>query len=58
MCKVIEDMRDEVARNTEWNTKVEIVKGMLKLDLTYDQIAQAATITVDQVKEIAGEKSA
>ena len=54
MCKVIEDMRNQTA----WNTKVEIVKGMLKLDLTYDQIAQAATITVEQVKEIAGEKSA
>lgn len=58
MCKVIEDMRNEVARNTEWNTKFEVVKGMIEIGLSHEQIAKAAKLTVEQVKEIAGEKSA
>ena len=54
MCKVIEDMRNQ----TVWNTKVEVVKGMIEIGLSHEQIAKAAKLTVEQVKEIAGEKSA
>ena len=54
MCKVIEDMRNQ----TVWNTKVEVVKGMIEIGLSHEQIAKAAKLTVEQVKDIAGEKSA
>ena len=58
MCKVIEDMRNEVARNTGWNTKVDNVKRGLANGFTFEQIALIVGLTVQQVKEIAGEKSA
>ena len=54
MCKVM----DEVRREAVWKKTVEIVKGMLELNLSHEQIAHAAKITVDQVREIAGEQSA
>ena len=54
MCKVM----DEVRREAVWKNTVEIVKGMLELNLSHEQIAHAAKITVDQVREIAGEQSA
>lgn len=54
MCKVLEDMRNQTA----WNTKVESVKRGLANNFSYEQIALIVGLTVDQVKEIAGEKSA
>ena len=54
MCKVLEDMRNQTA----WNTKVESVKRGLANSFSYEQIALIVGLTVDQVKEIAGEKSA
>lgn len=58
MCKVLEDMRNEVAKETEWQTKVDITLRLLKMGLSYEQIAEAANLTVEQVKEIAGQKTA
>ena len=58
MCKVLEDMRTEVARETAWQTKVESVKRWIAMGLTLDQIAQGEGLTVEQVKEIAGQKTA
>ena len=58
MCKVIEEVREEAAKESAWKKTVEIVKGMLELNLSHEQIAHAAKITVDQVREIAGEQSA
>ncbi len=54
MCKVIEDMRNETA----WRTKVEDVKGMHAVGISKEQIAKAANLTIEQVEEIIGEKSA
>lgn len=54
MCKVIEDMRNQTA----WNTKVESVKRGLANGFTFEQLALIVGLTVQQVKEIAGEKSA
>ncbi len=54
MCKALEDMRNQTA----WNTKVESVKRGLANNFSYEQIALIVGLTVDQVKEIAGEKSA
>ena len=54
MCKVLEDMRNQTA----WNTKVEDVKGMDSVGIPKEQIAKAANLTIEQVEEILGEKSA
>jgi len=63
MCKVMEDMR-----NTAWNegkiegriegikeNAVETAKNLIKMGLlTFEQIAQATKLPVEQVKELAG----
>ena len=54
MCKALEDMRNQTA----WNTKVEVVKGMDSVGIPKEQIAKAANLTIEQVEEILGEKSA
>lgn len=54
MCKVLEDMRNEAA----WQNTVEIVLRFLDMGLTHEQIAQGTNLTVEQVKEIASQKSA
>ena len=54
MCKVLEDMRNETA----WQTKADIVLRLLEMDMSLEQIAHATALTIEQVKEIAGQKSA
>ncbi len=54
MCKVLEDMRNETA----WRTKVESVLRWLDMGLSHEQIAKGEGLTVEQVEEIAGQKSA
>ena len=54
MCKVMEDMRNETA----WNTKVESVLRWIEMGLSLEQIAKGEGLTLEQVKEIAGQKSA
>lgn len=54
MCKVFEDMRNETA----WRTKVESVLRWLDMGLSHEQIAKGEGLTVEQVEEIAGQKSA
>ena len=54
MCKAMEDMRNEAA----WQKTVEIVCRLLEMGLPHEQIAQGAGITLEQVKEIAGQRSA
>ena len=55
MCRALEEMRDEVARETEWKVKVESVHRLLDLDLSFEQIAKGIDLTVEQVKEIASQ---
>ena len=54
MCKVMEDMRNETA----WKTKVESVQRWLEMGLPIEQIARGEGLTIEQVKEIAGLRSA
>ena len=54
MCRSIEEMRNQVA----WEKTVEIAQRMLGTDLTFEQIAHYTGMTVEQVHEIAGQKSA
>ncbi len=54
MCKVMEDMRNETA----WQTKVESVYRWLDMGLSQEQIAKGEGLTLEQVEEIAGQRSA
>ena len=54
MCKAMEDMRNEAA----WQKTVEIVLRFIKMGLPYEQIAQGTSLTVEQIQEIAGQRSA
>ncbi len=54
MCKVMEDMRKEAV----WQEKVETVLRFIDMGLSYEQIAQGTGISVEQVKEISGQRSA
>ncbi|MBE5863214.1 MAG: nuclease [Lachnospiraceae bacterium] len=56
MCKVMEDMRQSVAQETEWNTKVKSVVRWIEMGLTYDQIAKGEDLSVEQVEEIASQQ--
>lgn len=62
MCKVLEDMRNEVARETAretaWEKTVEIAMRMLDMGLSHEQIARATNLTSEQINDIAGQKSA
>ena len=49
MCKVMEEMRNEAARENA----LETARSLLMLGkLTYEEIAQATKLTVDEVKEL------
>ena len=55
MCRVMEDMRNETARET----CLETARSLLTIGkLTYEEIAQATKLTVDEVEELDKKKSA
>ena len=55
MCKAMEDMRNETARE---NT-LQIANNMLGMKkFTYEDIARATGLTVDEIKELDSKKSA
>ncbi len=56
MSKVMEDMRNEVARETERRQITESVLRWLGMGLSHEQIAEGEGITLEQVREIAGMK--
>ena len=58
MCKVMEDMRNESARDAKWKQVVESVLRWLSMGLSHEQIARGEGITLEQVREIAGMKRA
>lgn len=62
MCKVMEDMRNEAAeaaaKKASWQTKVESVYRWLDMGMSHEQIAKGEGLTLEQVQEIAGERSA
>ena len=58
MCKVMEDMRNESARDAKWKQVVESVLRWLSMGLSHEQIAKGEGITLEQVREIAGMKRA
>jgi len=56
MCKAMEDMRKEAADKAVWDEKVDTVLEFAKMGLPNEQIAQGTRLTVQQVKEIIGER--
>ena len=59
MCKVMEDMRNEAAKEAARKNQIETAKSLLLLGkLTYAEIAQATKPTVDEVEELDKKKSA
>ena len=55
VCKAIEEMRNETARKTS----LETAKSLFLIGkLTYEEIAQATKLTVEEVKELDGKKRA
>ena len=55
MCKAMEDMRNETAREKT----LQLAKNMLALNkLSYDEIAKVTGLTVDEIKELDSKKSA
>ena len=62
MCKMLEDMRneaaEEAAREAAWQKTVEDVQSLVEMGLSFEQVAQGLRLTVEQVKEIAGQRSA
>ena len=55
VCKVMEDMRNEAARENSQETARSL---LLIGKLTYEEIAQATKLTVDEVKELDERRSA
>lgn len=55
MCKAMEDMRNEAARENSLETARNL---LLIRKLTYEEIAQATKLTVDDVKELNEKTSA
>ena len=59
MCKAMEDMRNEAAKEAARKNSIETAKSLLLLGkLTYAEIAQATKLTVDEVEELDKKKSA
>ena len=49
MCRIMEEMRNETARETA----IKVAKGMLKLGkLSYEEIAEIAELSIDEVKAL------
>ena len=55
MCKAMEDMRNEAAKEQAIRTAREMIKDGV---LSYEKIAQYSGLTVDEVKELATKQPA
>ena len=56
MCRIMEEMRNETARETERAKAIKVAKGMLKSGkLSYEEIAEIAELSITEVKAL-GEK--
>ena len=59
MCRAMEEMRNEAAREAARKTSLETAKSLLLIGkLTYEEIALVTKLTVDEVKELDNKKSA
>ena len=59
MCRAMEEMRNEAAREAAKENSLETAKSLLLIGkLTYEEIALATKLTVDEVKKLDNKKSA
>lgn len=58
MCRAIEEMRAEAAREARHAQSVENAKSMLADRLPYETIARYANLPVEEVKALDSQKSA
>ena len=53
LCRAMEEMRNETARETERAKAIKVAKGMLQSGkLSYEEIAEIAELSVDEVKAL------
>ena len=53
MCRVLEEMRNETARETEHAKAIKVARGMLRSGkLSYEEIAEIAELPVEEVKAL------
>lgn len=53
MCRVMEEMRNETARETEYAKAIKVAKGMLQSGkLSYEEIAEIAEIAELTIEEV------
>lgn len=53
MCRAMEEMRNETARETEYAKAIKVAKGMLQSGkLSYEEIAEIAELSIDEVKAL------
>ena len=56
MCKAIEDMRNEAAKQAAWQKATETAMKLIAMGVgTHEQVAQATGLTLDEVQELAKE---
>lgn len=56
MCKMMEDMRRKVARETAWLERTQFAKKLLQSEnFSYEKIAEYSNLTLIEVKELANE---
>lgn len=56
MCKAIEDMRNEAAKQAAWQKATETAMKLIAMGVgTPEQVAQATGLTLDEVQELAKE---
>lgn len=58
MCKAMEDMRKEAAEMAIWQSKVESVMKWVAKGIKLEDIAECEGLTLEEVKEITGQRSA
>ena len=59
MCRAMEEMRNEAAREAARETSLETAKSLLLIGkLTYEEIALATKLTVEEISELDRKKSA
>lgn len=58
MCKVMEDMRKEAARDAVERNNIEIAKRLIADGMEHEKVADYFGLTLEKVQELAKEKTA
>lgn len=59
MCDILDEMRQEAADKATQNTRLENARKMLEIGkMSLDEIASCSGLSIDKVRELAGNKSA